>query len=204
MDEQTSRYRFSLRGLFLFTLASSLLLFEWKMWGLASLLGTLTTLAAGAAFVGFFASHPFQNSGKVTILCILNSLGTFVLIHVCTFFAFHLVLYLGWTPTSQIRFFNGLGVAFVCLLLVTVFTAWMLRLMIEPKWSFWFPFLIVFNLWFAMILAAVLTDHDDSHTGQTFGTDLLRGYATAMAVFALALILRWVKALPTTRDELEA
>jgi hypothetical protein len=204
MNENFKTYRFSLRGLFLFTLACSLLLFEWKMWGLASLLGTLTTLACGAAFVWFIASQPFRNSWKVTIACILNSLGTFVLLHVCTFIAFHLVSYLGWTATSQIRFFNGLGVAFVCLLLVTAFTAWMLRLMMEPKWSFWFPFLIIFNVWFGLLLVEVLTDHDDRHVGQTFGSDVLRGYATAMTVFALALVLRWVKSLPTTRDKLES
>jgi hypothetical protein len=202
MGENSKSYRFSLRDLFLFTLACSLLLFEWKMWGVASLLGTLTTLVCGAAFVWFFAARPIKNSRRVTIACVLFSLGNFALFPIFIFIAFHFISLFSWGSKGQLNFFNGLGIAFFGLLCTTVIAAWMLRLMIEPKWSLWFPFLIALNLWSGMILIGVMTDNDDNHIGQTFGADVLRGYATAMALFAIAIVLRWVKSLPTTRDDL--
>jgi hypothetical protein len=202
MNKSPASYRFSLRDLFLFTLACSLLLFEWKMWGTASLLGTLTTLVCGAAFAWFFAARPFKNTRSVTVLCIFLSLGNCILLAVLEYLNFHYITSLRSISATPLNWVGGFGIAFISLLVTTAILVALLQLMIKPNWSLRFPLLIVFNSWFGLFVIRQMIDGHDEHIGYTFGSNLLRGYGTAMAVFAVALVLRWVKSLPTSQDDL--
>lgn len=201
MNENSTSYRFSLRTLFLITLACALLLFEWKMWGVASLLGTVTTLVCGAAFVWFFAARSLANSWKVTLACVLFSFGNFLLFFMIDRRLDPYAAISNWGLMTPMTWISGLGIAFCSLLFITAMLTVMLQLMAKRNWSFWFPLLIAFNAWHATLLFRAMENVGYGDVRLSFGSDLIRGYALVMLIFGIAIVNRWLKSLPTTRDD---
>jgi hypothetical protein len=201
MNEISQSYRFSLRDLFLFTLACSLLLFEWKMWGVASLLGTLTTLVCGAVFAWCFVAYPFKNSPRLTMVGLALALGNFILIFLLKHQNSNYFSYLDWTSMSQENYVTGMVIAFLSLLLTTAIAVWLLGLMMKPNRSWLLPLLILLNVWLGYLLVWEIVDMYHNYSPR-YGEELMRGYGIAMLVFLVPLVLRWVKSLPTARDDL--
>ena len=197
MAAMQASYRFSIRDLLIVTAGIALLLAIYKSQGLC-VAGALTlTLVTGGLFLLLLSVRPIQHWKAPFAKCTLLTVGNVVL------FIFGLDVIEGnfyWRFTSD---YNQLAFAVLCLICLLTATLLIFSYAVLIKNSIRLllsPAVILFQLLFVnVVLGVVLPSLDtrDSHLSD----DLIYGYQIGLVALLVLLAIRWINALPTTRED---